>query len=51
MEKDIESTVPMSCFGVPEDIADAVTILCSKRARFIKGSLMLIDGDQGVRGA
>lgn len=44
----IESTVPMNRFGSPEEIADAAVFLCSERATFITGSVLVIDGGQTV---
>ena len=44
----IESTVPMNRFGTPEDMADAAVFLCSKRAKFITGSVLVVDGGQTV---
>ena len=48
VEKIIESTVPMNRFGTPEEMADAAVFLCSERARFITGSVMVVDGGQTV---
>ncbi len=42
----IESTVPMRRFGTPEEIADATVFLCSDRAKFITGSVLVVDGGQ-----
>ena len=44
----IESTVPMNRFGTPEEIADAAVFLCSEKASFITGSVLVIDGGQTV---
>ena len=48
VEKIIESTVPMNRFGTPEEMADAAVFLCSERAKFITGSVMVVDGGQTV---
>lgn len=48
VNKIIESTVPMNRFGKPEEIADAAIFLCSERALFITGSVLVIDGGQTV---
>jgi 3-oxoacyl-[acyl-carrier protein] reductase len=44
----IESTVPMKRFGSPEEMADAAVFLCSERASFITGSILVVDGGQTV---
>jgi 3-oxoacyl-[acyl-carrier protein] reductase len=44
----IENTVPMNRFGTPEEIADAAVFLCSEKANFITGSVLVIDGGQTV---
>ena len=49
--KNVESiinAVPMKRFGTPEEIADSAVFLCSDRASFITGSLLVIDGGQTV---
>lgn len=48
IEKLVRSTVPMSRFGTPEEIADLALFLCSDRARFITGSCVVADGGQTV---
>jgi 3-oxoacyl-[acyl-carrier protein] reductase len=42
----IEMTVPMKRFGKVEEMADAALFLCSRRASFITGSLLKVDGGQ-----
>lgn len=44
----IETTVPMNRFGTPEEMADAAIFLCSERAKFITGSVLVVDGGQTV---
>ena len=44
----LQTTVPMKRFGTPEEIADAAAFLCSSRASFITGSVMVVDGGQTV---
>lgn len=44
----IESTVPMNRFGSVDEIADAAIFLCSDRASFITGSVLVVDGGQTV---
>ena len=42
----IESTVPMKRFGSPKEVADAAVFLCSARASFITGTVLVVDGGQ-----
>ena len=44
----IKSTVPMNRFGTPDEVSDAAVFLCSERASFITGSVLVIDGGQTV---
>ena len=44
----IKSTVPMKRFGTPDEIADAALFLCSGRASFITGTVLVVDGGQTV---
>lgn len=44
----INTTVPMKRFGSPDEVADAIVFLCSERASFITGSVLVIDGGQTV---
>jgi 3-oxoacyl-[acyl-carrier protein] reductase len=44
----IKSTVPMKRFGTPDEIADAALFLCSDRASFITGTVLVVDGGQTV---
>lgn len=48
IKKLIEATIPMNRFGKPEEIADATLFLCSKRASFITGVCLAVDGGQTV---
>jgi len=48
VEQIIKSTVPMERFGTPDEIADAALFLCSDRASFITGSVLVVDGGQTV---
>ena len=45
-ENYIETEVPLRRFGRPEDIADAVVFLASRRASFITGACLVVDGGQ-----
>lgn len=48
VEQIIKSTVPMQRFGSPDEIAYAALFLCSDRASFITGSVLVVDGGQTV---
>jgi 3-oxoacyl-[acyl-carrier protein] reductase len=48
VKKMIESTVSMNRFGSPDEMADAAVFLCSKRASFITGSVLVVDCGQTV---
>ena len=45
----IKDSVPMNRFGMPNEIADSVIFLCSERASFITGSVLVVDGGQTVK--
>jgi NAD(P)-dependent dehydrogenase (short-subunit alcohol dehydrogenase family) len=49
MEENLKKSTPMKRMGEPEDIAEAVTFLCSDRASFITGQLLSVDGGGAVR--
>jgi 3-oxoacyl-[acyl-carrier protein] reductase len=38
--------LPFGRFGAPEEVADVVTFLCSRRARWINGACLVVDGGQ-----
>lgn len=42
----IRRDVPMARFGTPEEIADAVVFMASKRASFVTGAALVADGGQ-----
>jgi 3-oxoacyl-[acyl-carrier protein] reductase len=44
----LQEKVSMKRFGTPEEISDAAVFLCSARASFITGSVMVVDGGQTV---
>ena len=48
IEQMLHTKVPMKRFGTPQEIADAAAFLCSVRASFITGSVMVVDGGQTV---
>jgi len=39
-----EALIPARRFGLPEEIGDAVAFLCSRRADYISGTTLLVDG-------
>ena len=43
-KKMLESTFPLRRIGEPEDIAGAVAYLCSDDAKWITGTIMMVDG-------
>jgi len=49
VKKMIESSHPMGRLGTSEEIADAVLWLCSKRASFVTGHPLLVDGGYVAR--
>lgn len=48
VDQTIRSLVPMKRFGKPNEIADAALFLCSERASFITGTVLVVDGGQTV---
>ena len=44
----LKDKVPLQRFGLPEEISDLVLFISSKRASFITGSCIVIDGGQTI---
>ncbi len=42
----VERELPLGRFGTPEEVADAVTYLCSERAALVNGACLPVDGGQ-----
>jgi 3-oxoacyl-[acyl-carrier protein] reductase len=43
-KKVLESTFPLRKVGEPEDIAGAVTYLCSDDSKWVTGTVLIVDG-------
>lgn len=43
-KKQFEATIPLGRLGKPQDIANAITFLCSKESEYITGSIMHVNG-------
>jgi NAD(P)-dependent dehydrogenase (short-subunit alcohol dehydrogenase family) len=50
-EEQVAATYPMRRLGVPEDVAGAVSFLCSPDAAWITGQTLVIDGGVTLTGA
>jgi 3-oxoacyl-[acyl-carrier protein] reductase len=48
VEHMLQTAVPMKRFGTLEEVADVAAFLCSARASFMTGSIMVVDGGQTV---
>jgi 3-oxoacyl-[acyl-carrier protein] reductase len=42
--EEIKKNVPMKRMGIPDDVAHAVSFLCSEEARYITGTVLTVDG-------
>jgi 3-oxoacyl-[acyl-carrier protein] reductase len=47
-KKNITQNLPLSRFGTPEDVANAVTFLCSPAASYITGHVLCVDGGMAM---
>ena len=43
-KKELKKTIPVGCFGKPEEVAYLVSFLCSNRADYISGQVIGING-------
>lgn len=43
-EKELAELVPMKRFGTPEEVADLVSFVASKKASYITGQVISING-------
>jgi len=48
VKETILKTVPMNRFGTPNEIANSAIFICSERASFITGAVLVVDGGQTV---
>ena len=48
VQKSVLERIPMARFGTPEDVAEAVTFLCTSGASYITGQVIGVDGGLGV---
>jgi 3-oxoacyl-[acyl-carrier protein] reductase len=46
----MKQTIPLMRFGTPEDVANMVGFLCSDRASYITGQVLVIDGGMTMQG-
>jgi len=49
IRRDMLSRIPLARFGTADDVADAVEFLVSKRARYITGHVLVVDGGMVMR--
>ena len=47
--KKVTATIPVGFYGVPEDCAGIVSLLCSEQGRYITGQSIYVDGGKSVQ--
>ena len=45
---DQERRVPLGRLGSPDDVADPIIFMCSKLARYVNGTGLLVDGGMAI---
>lgn len=48
-EKKVRKSIPVGFYGVPEDCAGIVSLLCSDEGRYITGQSIFVDGGKSVQ--
>jgi 3-oxoacyl-[acyl-carrier protein] reductase len=48
VKEQIESSIPMKKRGLPEDVANAISFLCSDDASYITGEVIRVDGGMAM---
>jgi len=43
-KKKIDQMIPMKRMGIPQEVADMVTFLCSEKSNYVTGQTFVIDG-------
>ena len=45
----VKNSIPVGFYGVPEDIAGIVSLLCSVEGRYITGQSIFVDGGKSIQ--
>lgn len=43
-EEELKNSIPLGCFGGPNDVGELAAFLCSENANYINGQTILVDG-------